>query len=89
MACHAVRVFRLTCADAPTRLPNPPIPMRTPTAKITAPAATEWMLLVAGHDDYRRDIDAKTCALVRSWAGSSSAPGPRASPTPTPSAKGS
>ncbi|MBM4358396.1 MAG: hypothetical protein FJ096_09840 [Deltaproteobacteria bacterium] len=49
--------------------------------------AGEWSFRVDGHDDYRREIDAQTCALRRSWApqGSRAAPVvPRASqPKPT------
>jgi len=47
-----------------------------------------WSVRVSGHDDYRREIDGQTCALVKSWgasprgAESARAPGSVASAAP-------
>ncbi len=35
---------------------------------------TVWSIRVDGHDEYRREIDATNCALVKSWASSTKAP---------------
>jgi hypothetical protein len=37
---------------------------------------TVWSVRVDGHDEYRREIDAKTCAMVKSW-GAPATPGKR------------